>query len=224
MKSHSERRNKRRYCRFHREYDHDTEECRDLQYQIEDLIRRGHLCRYVRDQSSLPDSRPPRDSSPRPKGHVEKQIEVIFRGPASGDDSSSTRKAYARSEVEKRPTHDEDLDITFKSGGEEYPCHDDALVVSIQIGVDRQKSHHSNIYLDRVHRGLRLSLGGDHDFCHVRRRTKVKDSYGVYGGKAPISVQRYHRAPDPQPAQGGHLDLSPAPKVPDPSRGWRGQE
>ncbi|RRT66169.1 hypothetical protein B296_00039299 [Ensete ventricosum] len=95
MKSHSERRNKRRYCRFHREYINDTEECRDLQYQIEDLIRRGHLHRFVRDQSSLPDSRPPRDSSLRPKDLVEKQIDVIFRGLASGGDSSSTRKAYA---------------------------------------------------------------------------------------------------------------------------------
>ncbi|RRT31779.1 hypothetical protein B296_00052995 [Ensete ventricosum] len=119
MKSHSKRRDKRRYYRFHRKYDHDTEECRDLQYQIEDLIQRGHLRRYVRDQSSLPDSRPPRDSSPRPKGLVEKQIDVIFGGPASGGDSSSARKAYARSEVGKRPAHDEDLDITFKSGGEE---------------------------------------------------------------------------------------------------------
>ncbi|RRT35766.1 hypothetical protein B296_00043603, partial [Ensete ventricosum] len=64
MKSHFERRDKRRYCRFHREYGHDTKECRDLQYQIEDLIQREHLRRYVRDQSSLPDSWPPRDSSP----------------------------------------------------------------------------------------------------------------------------------------------------------------
>ncbi|RZR82212.1 hypothetical protein BHM03_00008593 [Ensete ventricosum] len=47
MKSHPERRNKRRYYRFHWEYGHDTEEYHDLQYQIEDLIRRGHLRRYV---------------------------------------------------------------------------------------------------------------------------------------------------------------------------------
>ncbi|RRT63091.1 hypothetical protein B296_00035275 [Ensete ventricosum] len=114
MKSHLERRDKRRYCRFHREYRHDTEECRDLQYQIEVLIRRGHLRRYVCDQSSLPDGRPPRDSSPRPKGPVEKQIDFIFGGPTSGDDSSA-RKAYARSEVGKRPVHDEDLHVTFNS-------------------------------------------------------------------------------------------------------------
>ncbi|RZR75317.1 hypothetical protein BHM03_00054571 [Ensete ventricosum] len=90
------------------------QEFHDLQYQIEDLIRRGHLRRYVHDQSSLPDSRPPRDSSPQPKGPVEKQIDVIFGGPTSGGDSSSARKAYARSEIGKRLTHDEDLNITFK--------------------------------------------------------------------------------------------------------------
>ncbi|RRT35108.1 hypothetical protein B296_00056098 [Ensete ventricosum] len=68
MKSHPERRDKRRYCRFHREYGHDTEDCRDLQYQIEDLIRRDHLRRYVRNQSSLPDGRPPLETHhPDPK-------------------------------------------------------------------------------------------------------------------------------------------------------------
>ncbi|RWW61548.1 hypothetical protein BHE74_00031389, partial [Ensete ventricosum] len=141
MKSHSERCDKRRYCRFHREYCHDMEECHDLQYQIEDLIRHGHLRQYVCDQSSLPASRPPRDSSPRPKGPIEKQIDVIFGGPASGGDRSSARKVYARSEVGKRLAHDEDLDITFKSGGEEYPCHDDTLVISIRM---------ANAYVKRV--------------------------------------------------------------------------
>ncbi|RRT33343.1 hypothetical protein B296_00055498, partial [Ensete ventricosum] len=122
MKSHSERRDKRRYYRFHREYGHDTEECHDLQYQIVDLIRHGHLRWYVRDQSSLPPSRPPRDSSPRPKGPIEKQIDIIFGELALGGNSSSACKAYARTEVGKRSAHDEDLDITFRSGSKEYPA------------------------------------------------------------------------------------------------------
>ncbi|KAJ8477245.1 hypothetical protein OPV22_020972 [Ensete ventricosum] len=109
------------------------EECRDLQNQIEDLIRHGHLRRYIRDQYSLPDSQLPRDPSPQPKGLVEKQIDVIIGGSASGGNSSSACKAYARTEVEKRPTHEEGLDITFRSGSEEYPCHDDALVISIRM-------------------------------------------------------------------------------------------
>ncbi|RRT39723.1 hypothetical protein B296_00058939 [Ensete ventricosum] len=50
-------------------------------------------------------------------------------------------KAYARTEVGKRSAHDEDLDITFRSGSKEYPCHDDALVISIRMG---------NAYVKRV--------------------------------------------------------------------------
>ncbi|RWW58581.1 hypothetical protein BHE74_00034536 [Ensete ventricosum] len=57
------------------------------------------------------------------------------------DNNPSARKAYARSEVGKRPAHDEDLDITFKSGGKEFPCHDDALVISIRM---------ANAYVKRV--------------------------------------------------------------------------
>ncbi|RZS15600.1 hypothetical protein BHM03_00047461 [Ensete ventricosum] len=139
MKICFERRDKRRYCHFHREHGHDTRECRDLQNQIEELMWHGHLRRSVRNQSSLPDNRPPRDPSPRPKGSVEKQINIIIGGPASGGNSSSACKAYVRTEVGKRPEHEEDLDITFGSRNEEYPCHDDALVISIRMANPFQK-------------------------------------------------------------------------------------
>ncbi|RWW04985.1 hypothetical protein GW17_00031763, partial [Ensete ventricosum] len=91
-------RDKRRYYHFHQDYGHDTEECNDLKNQIEDLIRQGHLHRFIRDQRAL-EERPhrERDPSPRPDRPIEKQIDVIVGGPASGGDSSSARKAYVRS-------------------------------------------------------------------------------------------------------------------------------
>ncbi|RWW53010.1 hypothetical protein BHE74_00040535 [Ensete ventricosum] len=46
MRSRAEDRDHRCYCRFHRNYGHDTEECYDLKNQIEDLICHGHLDRY----------------------------------------------------------------------------------------------------------------------------------------------------------------------------------
>ncbi|RWV93054.1 hypothetical protein GW17_00044516 [Ensete ventricosum] len=74
---------------------------------------------------------------------------------------------------------------TSRSNREARSSH----AMMMQIGADSQRSHHSNVYLDRVHRGIRLSCGSDHDSCHVRRRAEVKDSYGViHGGKALISV------------------------------------
>ncbi|RRT63849.1 hypothetical protein B296_00022616 [Ensete ventricosum] len=48
MKTLLEERNRTRYYRFHCDYGHDTEECYDIKNQIEVLICRGHLGRYVR--------------------------------------------------------------------------------------------------------------------------------------------------------------------------------
>ncbi|RWW50929.1 hypothetical protein BHE74_00042767, partial [Ensete ventricosum] len=120
-------RDKIRYCRFHRDYGHDTEECNDLRNQIEDLIRQGHLHRFVRDRRPS-EERPRRDRnpSPRPDRPIEKQIDVIVGRPMSEGDSSSARKADARSAVEKRPRRSQDPGITFGEGDDAYPDHDDA--------------------------------------------------------------------------------------------------
>ncbi|GAV58502.1 hypothetical protein CFOL_v3_02035, partial [Cephalotus follicularis] len=47
LRSPAEKRDIEKYCRYHRDHEHDTEEYRQLKNQIEDLIRRGHLRKYV---------------------------------------------------------------------------------------------------------------------------------------------------------------------------------
>ncbi|RZS08362.1 hypothetical protein BHM03_00039324 [Ensete ventricosum] len=120
MKTRREECDRSRYYRFHCDYGHDTE-CYDLKNQIDDLIHRGHLGHYVRKSC---------EPYPHPNGSIEKQIDVIIDGSTFRGDSSTTRKAYARTAVEKRPRHERDPEITFRLGEEEYLDHVDALVIS----------------------------------------------------------------------------------------------
>ena len=41
-------RDKNKYCRFHKDHGHYTEDCRDLKEQIEELIRKGKLQKFVK--------------------------------------------------------------------------------------------------------------------------------------------------------------------------------
>ena len=43
MKGDPNKRNKNKYCCFHRDHGHDTDECYDLKQQIENLIRQGKI-------------------------------------------------------------------------------------------------------------------------------------------------------------------------------------
>ncbi|GAV64317.1 hypothetical protein CFOL_v3_07835 [Cephalotus follicularis] len=47
LRSLAKKRDVKKYCRYHRDHGHDTEECSQLKNQIEDLIRKGHLHKYV---------------------------------------------------------------------------------------------------------------------------------------------------------------------------------
>ncbi|RRT33524.1 hypothetical protein B296_00042682 [Ensete ventricosum] len=123
LRSRAEDRDRRCYCRFHRHYGHDTEECYDLKNQIKNLIHHDHLDRYIKK---------PHESSLRPKGSVERHINVIVGGLSVGGISSSARKAYVCAKVQKWPRPRDHSGFTFESESE-YPDYDDALVVTTRI-------------------------------------------------------------------------------------------
>jgi hypothetical protein len=134
-----------KYCRFHRDHGHNTEDCYDLKRQIEELIKQGKLQRFIekgqregRPQGAR-QQRPPGEAPPRPPLG---EIHVITGGMAAGGTSRSSRKAYARqihnmliTQKSNKKAMVEDLPITFT---EEDACkvfhpHDDALVVTMEI-------------------------------------------------------------------------------------------
>ena len=47
MKGDPNKLNRNKYCRFHRNHGHDTDECFDLKQQIENLIRQGKLRNFL---------------------------------------------------------------------------------------------------------------------------------------------------------------------------------
>ena len=47
MKGDPKKCNRNKYCRFHRDHGHDTDECFDLKQQVENLIRQGKLKSFL---------------------------------------------------------------------------------------------------------------------------------------------------------------------------------
>ncbi|XP_059663886.1 uncharacterized protein LOC132309611 [Cornus florida] len=97
LKSDPARRPRDKYCRFHKDHGHATEDCFDLKDQIETLIRMGHMRKFImgndRTDVNLPKAgRDNRLRDQQPMG----EIRVIAGGCAGGGELSSARKAYAR--------------------------------------------------------------------------------------------------------------------------------
>ena len=98
MKTDPAKRDSTKYCEFHRDHGHRTDDCIQLRKEIEYLIRSGHLRRFValesRDQAP-----PPSPRQPAPTQHQQPlgEIQVISGGFAGGGGSISAWKAHLRS-------------------------------------------------------------------------------------------------------------------------------
>ena len=145
MRSDPAKRDNTRYCEFHRDYGHRTDDCIQLRNEIEYLIRRGYLRRFIASEGQA-QSQAQAQHPPPPPQQVTTQhqqplgeIHVISGGFVGGGESSSARKAYLRNirsgeimevqAVSKQPQLD--TAITFSDldpEGCQHP-HDDPLVI-----------------------------------------------------------------------------------------------
>ena len=92
MKGDPNKRNKNKYCRFHRDHGHNKDECYDLKQQIENLIRQGKLRHFVgKDHKDEKLKAKMEESSRPPLG----EIRVIIGG-TSARQTSKSKKMYLK--------------------------------------------------------------------------------------------------------------------------------
>ena len=98
MKSDPVRRDDTKYCEFHKDHGHRIDDCIQLKKEIEYLIRRGHLSRYVAlEGRERVQPQPPRQPTLVQHQPPLGEIHVISGGFAGGGESNSSRKAHLRS-------------------------------------------------------------------------------------------------------------------------------
>ncbi|GAV80367.1 hypothetical protein CFOL_v3_23828 [Cephalotus follicularis] len=148
LRTPAKNRNVEKYYRYHRDHGHDTEECRQLKNQIEDLVRKGHLRKYVERDAPQGRREQRREEAPRQQEEQQQQqprgvIHTISGGVASGGDHKNARKAYGRQSLAVQQVHhskrlktsgDEEV-ITFSEAdyeGVRLP-HNDLVVVTLLV-------------------------------------------------------------------------------------------
>ncbi|XP_058111195.1 uncharacterized protein LOC131254214 [Magnolia sinica] len=136
MKANPDRRDKRKYCRFHRDHGHNTADCMDLKDDIETLIRKGHLSRYTKEERTAR-----REERELPNNTAEEPIKIC----TILGDSNRARKAHSRKpdpelyiHMTERPTKELQVSPCSLTFTKDDACriqhpHDDALVVDMTI-------------------------------------------------------------------------------------------
>ena len=125
MKTPSRSRDRKKYCRFHRDHDHDTEQCIQLRDEIEVLFRWGYLKKFWRDHPT----QPPTNQQPQLQAEktinnrsMVRVINMIFEWPKNWEEESVKKRWF-------------DNVIIFLEDDVRriQTLHDDAVVVSTMI-------------------------------------------------------------------------------------------
>ena len=149
MKSDPATRDNTRYCEFHRDYGHRTDDCIQLRKEIEYLIRRGYLRLFIAHEGQAQNQAQAQQPPPPPRQITSRhqqplgEIHVISGGFAGGGESSYARKAHLCSirsgevmEVQAVSKLSRlDTSITFSDSdleGCQHP-HDDPLVIRVVV-------------------------------------------------------------------------------------------
>ena len=138
MKRDPNKRNKNKYYCFHRDHGHNTDECYDLKYQIENLIRQGKLRNFVgMDHKDEKLKGKIEESSRPPLG----EIRVII-GRTSTGQSSKSKKMYLKvvqnvqlsgRSPRTRETNEPAISFTNEEAERIHHPHDDAIVITLLI-------------------------------------------------------------------------------------------
>ncbi|XP_050281494.1 uncharacterized protein LOC126722375 [Quercus robur] len=144
----SRKRDPKKYCRFHKDHGHYTDEYCDLKEQIEELIQRGKLQKFIK-RDHQPQSRAEDKNHDNAKDdgrdhtkQVVGEIWTIVGGPVSGGSYKSLKKTYywqIDSVHIKHPSlkyrRSENDNITFserEASGIKQP-YDDPLIITLGI-------------------------------------------------------------------------------------------
>ncbi|GAV79469.1 LOW QUALITY PROTEIN: hypothetical protein CFOL_v3_22934, partial [Cephalotus follicularis] len=103
-----------KYCRYHRDHGHNTEECRQLKNQIEDLIRKVHLRKYVDRDASQGRREQRREEAPRQQEEQQQQQPRVPHSKRlrTGGDEEVITFSEADYEGVRRP-HDDPVVVTL---------------------------------------------------------------------------------------------------------------
>ena len=117
------------WCKFHKAFGHDVENCIALGYQLVGMVRDGFLKEYLEGgREGLKDETPAKDQGHEVPVHCE--VNTISGGFSGGGCIASQRKKYAR-EVRAVEAREPDLYFTNADLRDVVPHDNDSVVISV---------------------------------------------------------------------------------------------